>query len=187
MRPRTRVFGAILLAAIAVGHAIGISIDDLRRALRSFRGVRRRLELRGTVRGVAVYDDFAHHPTAILETLRAVRLAHPGQRIWAVFEPRSATSCRRVFQQDFARAFAESGADEIVLASVFRASLPPDERLSVDEPSTTLSLVDIARVTARRRGDRADDCGRSSTATSWSSCRTADSTTSTKAAATARG
>jgi UDP-N-acetylmuramate: L-alanyl-gamma-D-glutamyl-meso-diaminopimelate ligase len=121
------------LAAIAVGHAVGISIEELRRALLTFRGVRRRLERRGTVRGVSVYDDFAHHPTAILETLRAVRLAHPDQRIWAVFEPRSATSCRRVFQRDFARAFAESGADEIVLASVFRASLPPDERLSVDE------------------------------------------------------
>ena len=80
-----------------------------------------------------MFDDFAHHPTAILETLRAVRCAHPDRRIWAVFEPRSATSCRRVFQDDFARAFVESGADEIVLAPVFRSSLPEAERLSVDE------------------------------------------------------
>ncbi len=102
------------------------------RRSQEFRGVRRRLELRGVARGVSVFDDFAHHPTAILETLRAVRWSYPDRRIWAVFEPRSATSCRRIFQDDFARAFEESGADEVVLASVFRQSLPEDERLSVD-------------------------------------------------------
>jgi UDP-N-acetylmuramate: L-alanyl-gamma-D-glutamyl-meso-diaminopimelate ligase len=91
------------------------------------------MELRGEAGGVAVFDDFAHHPTAILETLRAARWAHPGRRLWAVFEPRSATSCRRVFQKDFARAFVESGADEVVLPDVFRASLPDAERLSVDD------------------------------------------------------
>jgi UDP-N-acetylmuramate: L-alanyl-gamma-D-glutamyl-meso-diaminopimelate ligase len=78
-----------------------------------------------------VYDDFAHHPTAIMETMRAVKAAHPAARVWAVFEPRSATSCRRVFQDDFVRAFDESGADEIVLAPVFRSSLPEAERLDV--------------------------------------------------------
>ena len=93
--------------------------DDARRS-QDFRGVRRRLELRGAERGVSVFDDFAHHPTAILETLRAVRWSYPDRRIWAIFEPRSATSCRRVFQDDFARAFAESGADEVILAAVFR-------------------------------------------------------------------
>jgi UDP-N-acetylmuramate: L-alanyl-gamma-D-glutamyl-meso-diaminopimelate ligase len=82
---------------------------------------------------VSVFDDFAHHPTAILETLRGARWSNPGRRLWAIFEPRSATSCRRVFQDDFARAFIESGADEIILPDVFRASLPPEERLSVDE------------------------------------------------------
>jgi UDP-N-acetylmuramate: L-alanyl-gamma-D-glutamyl-meso-diaminopimelate ligase len=82
----------------------------------------------GEAKGVTVYDDFAHHPTAVDETLRAVRTAAPGQRIWAIFEPRSASSCRRVFQDDFARAFA--GADEVVLASVFRSALPESERLS---------------------------------------------------------
>jgi UDP-N-acetylmuramate: L-alanyl-gamma-D-glutamyl-meso-diaminopimelate ligase len=80
-----------------------------------------------------VFDDFAHHPTAIQETLRAVRWSYPDRRVWAVFEPRSATSCRRIFQDDFVRAFEESGADEVILASVFRASLPEDERLSVDD------------------------------------------------------
>jgi UDP-N-acetylmuramate: L-alanyl-gamma-D-glutamyl-meso-diaminopimelate ligase len=121
------------LAAMAAGHAAGLTIGEMIPALGEFRGVRRRLELRGVARGVSVFDDFAHHPTAILETLRAVRASYPDRRIWAVFEPRSATSCRRVFQHDFVRAFAESRADEIVLASVFRTTLPESERLSVDE------------------------------------------------------
>jgi UDP-N-acetylmuramate: L-alanyl-gamma-D-glutamyl-meso-diaminopimelate ligase len=120
------------LAAVAVGHAVGLSPDTLRKGLRDFRGVRRRLEKRGEVRGVSVYDDFAHHPTAIFETIRAVKSTHPDRRVWAVFEPRSATSCRKVFQDDFLRAFQDSGADEIILASVFRASLPDDERLDVE-------------------------------------------------------
>jgi UDP-N-acetylmuramate: L-alanyl-gamma-D-glutamyl-meso-diaminopimelate ligase len=120
------------LAAVAVGHAVGVSVDALREGLREFRGVRRRLEKRGEVRGVSVYDDFAHHPTAIFETIRAVKSSHPDRRVWAVFEPRSATSCRRIFQDDFLRAFDESGADEIILASVFRATLPDEDRLDVE-------------------------------------------------------
>ncbi len=99
--------------------------------LRAFKGVRRRMQLRGTARGVAVYDDFAHHPTAIAETLAGVRSAYPDRRIWAIFEPRSATSCRKVFQEDFARAFAE--ADRIVLPAVFRSTLPDDQRLSTEQ------------------------------------------------------
>ncbi len=120
------------LAAIAVGHAAGVSHERLRAGLREFLGVRRRLELRGEVRGVSVYDDFAHHPTAIFETIRAIKFTYPDRRVWAVFEPRSATSCRRIFQDDFVHAFHESGADEVVLAAVFRATLPEAERLSVD-------------------------------------------------------
>ncbi len=133
------------LAALAVGHAAGVSIERMREGLKTFMGVRRRLEKRGEARGVAVFDDFAHHPTAILETIRAVKLMHPNRRVWAVFEPRSATACRKIFQDDFIRAFHESGADEVVLAAVFRASLPEDERLSVDAIVTEL----------KRRGVRA--------------------------------
>lgn len=120
------------LGALAAAHAAGIATETLRKGLREFRGVRRRLEKRGEVRGVSVYDDFAHHPTAIYETIRAVKSTHPDRRVWAVFEPRSATSCRKVFQDDFLRAFEDSGADEIILASVFRATLSEDERLDVD-------------------------------------------------------
>ncbi len=134
------------LAALAVGHAAGLTPEAMRAGLSQFKGVRRRLELRGSVRGVSVFDDFAHHPTAILETLRAVRASHPGQRVWAVFEPRSATACRRIFQADFARAFVDSGADEIVLAAVFRSNLPEDERLSIDQ-----LVADVERAGRRAR------------------------------------
>jgi UDP-N-acetylmuramate: L-alanyl-gamma-D-glutamyl-meso-diaminopimelate ligase len=134
---RVPLFGAHnvrnTLAAMAAGDAAGLSVEEMAAGLDDFQGVRRRLELRGVARGVSVFDDFAHHPTAILETLRAVRWSYPDRRIWAVFEPRSATSCRRVFQQDFAQAFSEAGADEIILAAVFRSALPEDERLSVDD------------------------------------------------------
>jgi UDP-N-acetylmuramate: L-alanyl-gamma-D-glutamyl-meso-diaminopimelate ligase len=120
-----------VVAAIAVGAACGLAGSTMAESLAKFRGIRRRLQLRGDVGGVSVYDDFAHHPTAIAETLAGVRSAFPRRRIWAVFEPRSATSCRRVFQQDFARAF--DGADEVVIAAVFRSSLPDPERLSAED------------------------------------------------------
>lgn len=118
------------LAALAVGVACGVPLDRLRDGLAQFKGVKRRLETVGTAREVTVYDDFAHHPTAVAETLAGLRAAQPDRRIWAVFEPRSASSCRRVFQDDFARAFAH--ADEVIIASVFRSSLPDAERLSED-------------------------------------------------------
>ena len=119
------------LAAIAVATEVGVSAESIAEGLRLFAGVKRRLEVVGTADGVTVYDDFAHHPTAVGETLAGLRAANPGARIWAVFEPRSASSCRRVFQDDFARAFA--GADEVIVAPVFRSTLPEAERLSVPQ------------------------------------------------------
>jgi UDP-N-acetylmuramate: L-alanyl-gamma-D-glutamyl-meso-diaminopimelate ligase len=119
------------VGAIAVGQSLGIPADTLREGLRGFRGVKRRLEVVARVNGVTIYDDFAHHPTAVAETIAAVRAGHPGHRVWAVFEPRSASSCRRVFQREFARAF--TAADETVLARVFRSTLPDGERLSVEQ------------------------------------------------------
>ena len=116
------------LAAVAAGAAVGVPPAASAAALGGFAGVRRRLELRGSGRGVAVYDDFAHHPTAVRETLAALRAAAGGGRVWAVFEPRSATSCRRIFQAAYAEALA--GADEVLVAPVFRTSLPAAERLS---------------------------------------------------------
>ena len=118
------------LAAIAVGSHAGLPASELADGLRSFKGIKRRLETVGVSRGVTVLDDFAHHPTAVHETLSALRTGYPGRRIWAVFEPRSASSCRRVFQDAFARAFGP--ADEVVIAAVFRSSLPDSERLSAE-------------------------------------------------------
>ena len=115
------------LGAAAAAVAAGAPVAAVFQALGRFRGVRRRLDVRGVVRGVTVYDDFAHHPTAVRETLQALRQA-AGGRIWAVFEPRSATACRRVFQKEFAAALRL--ADQVVVADVFRASLPAAERLS---------------------------------------------------------
>jgi UDP-N-acetylmuramate: L-alanyl-gamma-D-glutamyl-meso-diaminopimelate ligase len=119
------------VGAIAVGATLGLTAGALAEGVRSFRGVKRRLEVVDRVNDITIYDDFAHHPTAVAETLAAVRAGHPGRRVWAVFEPRSASSCRRVFQQAFTEAFA--AADRTVLASVFRSSLPEAERLSVDQ------------------------------------------------------
>ena len=118
------------VAAIAIGVSVGLSTDTLGAGLRQFKGVRRRMQHRGTAAGVMVYDDFAHHPTAIEETLAGVRSAYPRQKIWAIFEPRSATSCRRIFQSDFARALGR--ADRVILPAVFRSNLPDDQRLSAE-------------------------------------------------------
>ena len=112
--------------------------------------MKRRLEVVGAAGGVTVYDDFAHHPTAVAETLAGLRAANPDARIWAVFEPRSASSCRRVFQDDFARAFA--GADEVLIAPVFRSKLPEAERLSV--PQLVRRSARARAVGARSRVDR---------------------------------
>ena len=119
------------LAAIAVATDVGIGWERIAEGLRTFKGIKRRLEVVGTAKGVTVYDDFAHHPTAVAETLAGLRASNPASRIWAVFEPRSASSCRRVFQDDFARSFG--AADEIVFAPVFRSTLPEDQRLSIPD------------------------------------------------------
>jgi UDP-N-acetylmuramate: L-alanyl-gamma-D-glutamyl-meso-diaminopimelate ligase len=132
------------LAAIAVGSCVGIPPADLADGLRTFKGIKRRLEVVGTADGVTVIDDFAHHPTAVHETLSALRSGYPDRRIWAVFEPRSASSCRRIFQDDFARAFG--AADEVIVAAVFRSSLPESERLSAEQL--------VADLQSRRQGAR---------------------------------
>jgi UDP-N-acetylmuramate: L-alanyl-gamma-D-glutamyl-meso-diaminopimelate ligase len=124
------------LAALAAAAAVGVEPERVREALAAFRGVKRRLELRGRERGVLVYDDFAHHPTAVRETLRALRASmaarpRPG-RLVAVFEPRSYTSRTRVFQDEFARAFQE--ADRVVVAAAYLpAKVPEAQRLSERE------------------------------------------------------
>ena len=128
----TRVLGAFnvrnALGAIACAAAVSVPPSNAAAALQSFRGVTRRLEVRGRARDITVYDDFAHHPTAIRETLSGVRAAGYGGKIWALFEPRSATACRRVFQQDFTTSLQL--ADEVIVTAVHRSEIPPSERLS---------------------------------------------------------
>jgi UDP-N-acetylmuramate: L-alanyl-gamma-D-glutamyl-meso-diaminopimelate ligase len=122
------------LAALAVASEAGVSPEAARPALGAFRGVKRRLELRGRVAGVSVYDDFAHHPTAVRVTLRALRSQGgdppaPAGRLVAVFEPRSYTSRTRVFQEEFARAFGD--ADEVIVAAAhLPGKVPEAQRLS---------------------------------------------------------
>jgi UDP-N-acetylmuramate: L-alanyl-gamma-D-glutamyl-meso-diaminopimelate ligase len=119
------------LGAIVVAREVGIGNDLIQRALSSFKSVKRRLEVRGEVSGITVYDDFAHHPTAVLETLRAIRQRFPQQRVWAVFEPRSQTCRRRIFEQAFVESF--DSADAVVIARVFGSSkIDPAEVLSPD-------------------------------------------------------
>jgi UDP-N-acetylmuramate: L-alanyl-gamma-D-glutamyl-meso-diaminopimelate ligase len=120
------------VAALAVAVEEGVEPEAAGRALAGFQGVRRRLEVRGEARGVVVYDDFAHHPTAVRETLAALRASGQPGRLWAVFEPRSYTSRTRVFLEDFARALA--GADSVVVAAAhLPGKLPGPQRLSERE------------------------------------------------------
>src|SRR5438270_5985376 len=107
-----------VLAVVAAAESVNADRDGVREGLRTFLSVKRRMELRAEIRGVAVIDDFAHHPTAIRETIDAVRQKYKGRRIVAVYEPRSYTAQRKEFQDDYARAFA--AADEIILASLYR-------------------------------------------------------------------
>jgi len=117
------------LAAMAVAHGRGVSGPAMEQALSTFRGVLRRLEIKGEAGGVLVVDDFAHHPTAIRVTIDAVKHRWPGRRVWAIFEPRSNTMRRRVFERDLSDSLAT--ADAAVLGGVNRANLLGDEeRLS---------------------------------------------------------
>jgi UDP-N-acetylmuramate: L-alanyl-gamma-D-glutamyl-meso-diaminopimelate ligase len=117
------------LGAIAVASHVGVPFERIREGLRTFAGVKRRQEVRGVAREVTVIDDFAHHPTAIRETLAALRARYPGQPQWAIFEPRSATSRRATFQEAFVDALA--AADHVVIAGLFNPdAIPAAERLS---------------------------------------------------------
>ncbi|MGA3180613.1 MAG: UDP-N-acetylmuramate:L-alanyl-gamma-D-glutamyl-meso-diaminopimelate ligase [Verrucomicrobiota bacterium] len=116
------------LAVVAAAKHCGLSNKQIQAAFDSFKGVRRRMEVRGVPGGITVVDDFGHHPTALRETLRALRLRYASQRIWAVFEPRSNTTRRNVFQKQLAESFAD--ADAVVLAQIARLELlKPEERL----------------------------------------------------------
>jgi UDP-N-acetylmuramate: L-alanyl-gamma-D-glutamyl-meso-diaminopimelate ligase len=124
------------LAVIVAADAWGISRDKIQSALASFQNVKRRAEVRGEEQGVLVIDDFAHHPTAVRETLRALRARYRDRRLVAVFEPRSWSSRLAVFQDDYANAFA--AADYVVIASVFDSDKVTEKGRALD----TRALID---------------------------------------------
>jgi UDP-N-acetylmuramate: L-alanyl-gamma-D-glutamyl-meso-diaminopimelate ligase len=117
------------LAVIAVLDILGFDRQDVAQGLRKFQGVRRRQEVRGVARGVTVIDDFAHHPTAVRETLGALAAAYAGRRLLAVFEPRTNSSRRKVFQEAYASAF-DAATEVLVREPAPLANIPEAERFS---------------------------------------------------------
>lgn len=132
------VWNATAAAAIAANY--GISAAVIAGALNSFKSVKRRLEVKAEVNGITIIDDFAHHPTAIAATLKALRSRHGSRRLWAILEPRSNTLRRNVFQKDLAQSLAI--ADEVVLADVFKSSaIPESERLDIMAVATNIGQL----------------------------------------------
>jgi UDP-N-acetylmuramate: L-alanyl-gamma-D-glutamyl-meso-diaminopimelate ligase len=117
-------------AAAALAFTCGIPQKEIVEALKTFKSVKRRLEVRAEIDGITIIEDFAHHPTAIHVTLKALRSRYPGARLWAILEPRSNTLRRNVFQEELAKSL--SAADEIVIANVFKSdAIPEDQRLNL--------------------------------------------------------
>jgi len=132
-------------AAAALASAQGLSIDAIADAIGSFKSVKRRLEVRAIIGGVTVIEDFAHHPTAIRETLKTLRAVYPSGRIWAVLEPRSNTLRRKVLESDLIASLRL--ADRVVLAGVYQQQRIPDaERLHPEDVVDTLNGEGIGAV-----------------------------------------
>jgi UDP-N-acetylmuramate: L-alanyl-gamma-D-glutamyl-meso-diaminopimelate ligase len=118
-------------AAAALASSYGISREEISAALKTFKSVKRRLEVKAQVNGITVIDDFAHHPTAIAGTLKALRSRYPEARLWAILEPRSNTMRRNVLQAELANSLAL--ADEVIIAAIFKSeAIPEGERLDLD-------------------------------------------------------
>ena len=126
------------LAATAILYQLGLAEDEIREAFESFQGVRRRLEFRAEVGQIQIYEDFAHHPTAVRETLEALRNSFKPQRLWAIYEPRSATSRRKVFQREIAEAL--SLADCVAIPALFKA-----EKIAAEDRLDPQQVVDDLR------------------------------------------
>jgi UDP-N-acetylmuramate: L-alanyl-gamma-D-glutamyl-meso-diaminopimelate ligase len=139
-------------AAGALAATFGVSKRAIQKALSSFMSVKRRLEVRAEIDGVTVIDDFAHHPTAIRETLRALRQAYPGRRLWAVLEPRSNTLRRSVFEQELVESLGL--ADHVIMAAVYQQQrIPEGERL---HPERVIAGLNAAGTPAELCADVAE-------------------------------
>jgi len=127
-------------AAVALAFGQGISKESIQAAIASFKSVKRRLEVRDIINGIAIIDDFAHHPTAIRETLRALRAVYPQSRLWAVLEPRSNTLRRKVLENDLVDSLRN--ADRVILAGVYQQQRIPDaERLHPEDVVNALNAA----------------------------------------------
>jgi UDP-N-acetylmuramate: L-alanyl-gamma-D-glutamyl-meso-diaminopimelate ligase len=136
-------------AAAALASNQGIGMNAIQTALQSFKSVKRRLEVRARIGGVTIIDDFAHHPTAIRETLRALRSVYPQSRVWAVLEPRSNTLRRKVLEGEIVDSLAM--ADRVVVAGVYQQErIPEDERL---HPEDVVRRINEAGTPAELRAD----------------------------------
>ncbi len=131
-----------VLAVIAAAESIKADRDGVKKGLKTFTSVKRRMEVRGEVRGVAVIDDFAHHPTAVRETIDAIRQKYAGRRVVAVFEPRSYTAQRREFQNDYVKAFG--GADEVILSGMFHPERYTKDT-AIDLPQMVSDLISAGK------------------------------------------
>ena len=130
--------------AISVALAYKLPVEVIESAVARFAGVARRQEIRGEVNGIIVIDDFGHHPTAIRETLSALRYRYPGQKILAIFEPRSNTTRRAIFQTTLPEALKL--ADVVILARVAKLDqLPPDDRLN---PERVVQMIQASGIPA---------------------------------------
>lgn len=127
------------LAVIAVARERGLSPEDIQKGLESFRGIKRRMEVRGVERGVTVIDDFAHHPTAIATTLNGAKKRYPGKRLWALFEPRSISSSRKEFEPGYIDAFHE--ADRVIIGPIFHKQRY-EERYGLENMMSVPNIVD---------------------------------------------
>lgn len=124
--------------AAAIALALGLSVEEIQRGLDSFSGVRRRQDIVSEAHGITLIDDFAHHPTAVRETLAGVVARYAGQRVWAVFEPRSNTASRAIHQHEYETAF--DGAAEVIIATPRKIEgVAKDDQLDVQKLAKTLT------------------------------------------------
>jgi UDP-N-acetylmuramate: L-alanyl-gamma-D-glutamyl-meso-diaminopimelate ligase len=135
------------LGVVAAARGLDLPFAVIQDGLATFQGVRRRQELRAEVGGVAVIDDFAHHPTAVRETIAAVRARYPERRLWAVFEPRSNTSRRNIHQAEYARAFGGAARVSLKVPEP-HDKVPADQRLDVDRLTGALRAQGIPAAAA---------------------------------------
>jgi len=125
------------LAAIGAAYFYGLTVPEIRKGLLSFKSIKKRLEIRAIINDITIYDDFAHHPTEVKTTIEGLRHQYPSRKIWAIFEPRTSTTKRKVMEKSYAEAF--DAADVVILAPLHLPhKVKEEERLSVESLITQI-------------------------------------------------